>query len=335
MKKIEELELCRSIVKLMEKFKRANRWNSDLEMMQEKMVDLNRMIASGGGSTLFSCLKVKIDNGTYFIPSRNIVEVINCSRGKGEDVVIYNLEGCLIMGYCGRLVPLIHLSMNIQESSDNIVIVRSDYYVYGLPVDQIYGMEDVEIEKIKGLSERYLGGALTGAGRVILTLDIDRIGEDYKVKRYDGDILKEIDKSAREEERESGSFLLFHLGEHKNYAVALEEVVRIESISVEKARSMPLIWVKRALGLAKGRTLKSHIENSRSVNVVVVRGEREQRGLVVEEIVGIESTTSEVDANISDRRGIAGVVVLGERVVSVVDVDCLFPPSESRKSIAA
>ena len=286
-------------------------------------------------------INVKVSGNYYSIPSDDIFEIINCNDDDREDMIIHEVVGGWVLGYCGRLVPLVHLGQYLNSTGkhsadiENIVVIKSESYFYGLVVDNVDEMEERVVKKIKGSvhdKAYYLGGALTEGGEISLVLDVDEIGKDCKIKKYDGGARSNICENVV-----SVRYMLFDLKGHKNYVVSLSDVFRIESIEADdidcmedvaavpyQNKKMTLIWVERALNLCEKKDLISYIDQCRYLNILVIKWGQEYFGLIVDKIKGIEETPLEMDAGISDRKGIAGVVVFENKIASVVDMEFLL-----------
>ena len=276
---------------------------------------------------VINALKVSVLGNCYGIPSRNVFEVIPSS-----EVVIYELEGCPILGYQDRLIPLVHLARYLHPdhdfSSDGhyIVIVKSESLFYGLLVDGVDETEDLVVKKIPGILEgkKYcLGGALTGGGAISLVLDIDELGRKCNIKQH----IIAIEKN-RGDDTPTKSFLLFDLGQYKNYVVPWDDIFRVESIERKeieggsvpyRGERMRLLGMGQALGLGE-----QGFDGSGPVDVLVVKREREYWGLMVDKMRETGPVSSPVDTGISDREGILGVVLLDDAIASVVNMEFLL-----------
>ena len=292
---------------------------------------------------LVKLLNVKILESCYSIPSDDVCEVVNC-----KDVIIHKLENSWIMGYGDHLLPLIHLGKYLERDKESlfdvedIVIVESGSYFYGLIVENIDGMEESIVKKIKGVSGReacYSGVSSTKHGEVSLVLNVKKIGQDSKIKGY----KSSVEKNTAERNVSRERFILFDLKEHKNYVIHLNDIFCIESIRTSevdwtgdlasvpyRGKTMSLIHLERALNLCRGKKTQYQY-----LNVLVIRKGTEYFGLIVDKIVSIEESASEPDATISDRKGISGVVVFEDRIASLVDVEFLLQSIGLRKSLVA
>ena len=304
-------------------------------------------------------LKVKVSDHYYGIPSSSVLEVVKCNNNCDGSIVVHDLEGSLLLAYYDRLIPLVHLGRYLDSATgsikdvDDIVVVRSESYFYGLIVDGICEMEEMVVKKVNGdiVNRTYYSGAvLTGEGNVNLVLDVDEVGRGCKIKKYDGGMDQGIHGNVMQSVPKK--FLHFDLENHDNYAISLDDIFRIESVSVEnidytgnsatipyQEKKIPLIWVENALGLCRNKVLKNHLGRSRNVNVLLVRRERKHFGLLVDKIKGIKGATSAMDTNIRDRWGISGVVILKDMIASVINTEFLLESgvkdSEPHKSLVA
>ena len=310
-------------------------------------------------SQLIKALNVKILGHTYSIPMEDIWEIVNCHNCENGDIVVHDLDSCWMLRYGERLIPLVYLGEYLAGerifSIENIVIIASDSCFYGLVVDDATEMEEMNVKKIQGTvgCETYCSGvSSTKCGEMSLVLDVNRIGKDSGIEGYGGD--SGINLLGKRDDKNMGGeqFVLFDLKKHKNYAVGLGDVFRIEDLGVNEidwignmatvpyqGKPMKLIWVERALKLCKEKSLKNHIVRYERLNVLIIARGAEYFGLIVERIKAVDKSVSKMDAAISDRRGIAGTVVFTDKIASVISLEFLLeeglPDSGLRESLAA
>ena len=325
------VEFHNIIMQRMGTCKRKGFWNSDMDVIQENITSLGKLILKERGwpgankislmdsSKVLDFVNVKVGEDCCGIASENVFEVV---YGDDGNTVIHDVESCLILGYRDRLLPLIHLGQylnplwNEDGCVGDIVIVKTESYFFALLVDNVGEMKEAIVNRFDG--EKCFGGvALTDMGEVRLILDIDEIGRSYKIEKNIGSMESNKGGAVDGHER----FLLFDLGEHKNYGVPLEDVRRIESVSIEKVscqkQNMPVIRVAEMLGFGKGK-------HERHVNILVVERGGKSFSLLVGKVLGMGTASWEVDSGISDREGILGVVILEDRIVSVINMEFLL-----------
>ena len=259
------------------------------------------------------------DLGHYYsIPLEAVAEVIGWGRKNDAHAVTYELEGSFLLDYRGHLLPLVHLGRYLDTDREKvmdqgeIVVFKTKSYFYGLIVERVQTIEELVIERV--VQESYCSGAaLTREGRASLVLDVDKIARDCQLQEY-----REI-AEIKEEKAIAKDFLMFDMGEHKNYVIALEDVWRVEQMG----GNYPLICLDEALGLEKSVAVER--------NILVVKKDGEYYGLVVGSIGGIQRTEGEVDESIRDREGILGVVVFEEQMASLVNWELVL----ERKNVLA
>ena len=287
-------------------------------------------------------LGVKIYENHYSIPASDVFDIVNGNSGDNGDIVIHDLAGGWVLSYGNLLLPLVHLGRYLNQGKElwpevgNIVVVRNESYIYGLIVEHIGEMEEVVVKRGIANNERYCAGvALVGGGQISLVLDVDGIGKDCKIKKHCGGHVER--RISEEGDTKSKQYVFFDLDINKNYAILLDYIFCIESIQVDEidwmgewavvsrqGKKMSLVWVESELGLCGAKNLKNCTSQYRHINVLVTRWKGEYLGLVVGEIGGIGETPGEMDETISDREGIVGVVVIGYRIASVVNLDFLL-----------
>ena len=264
----------------------------------------------------FDVVKLININDFCSIRLEDVVEVIGCDKKNCENIFVYNLEDDFLLGYHDRILPLVDLENYLNgtqkrtECFGKIIVVKTQSYFYGLIVSDISDIKELMVEKIVG--ETYCSGAaLSKCGRASLILDVDSIGKDCNIGEYS----ENVEKQSGKKDIPYRDFLLFDMGKHKNYAIFLEDIYRIESYSRVKTEH-PLTWMDEALGLEQA--------GAHEMNVLIVKKDGQCRGFVVGAVKGIERTGEDVDGSIRDREGIRGVVIFEDKMASLVDWEYLL-----------
>ncbi len=292
---------------------------------------------------IIKSLMVLSGHQKFNIPVDDVDEVVLFDKNK-SDQSIYRNNGGLILKHHDKLCPLISLNKTLNlgdEEEDfthqNIVIVKGEGFRYGIMVDAILDIEEIVVKKLSQHFEigEYLGTTFADDGELSMILDCKGISARYKIENEldeeDGHFLTRNQESVDKRE-----YMRFSLKNAKNCALPLDMVFRLEEVATKEIQftgsrglvryrgsSLPLISVEFELGLND----QSPFDISKSeemISVLVVQIQGKLYGAIIDELHDIATTQEQVQECFSDRVGIAGTVVIEEKIVSVVDIESLI-----------
>jgi two-component system chemotaxis sensor kinase CheA len=208
-----------------------------------------------------------------------------------------------------------------------IVVLQAEQHRFGLVVDDVLDTQEIVVKPLgrhlKGLP-MYAGATILGDGSVVLILDATTVARR-------ADVLASTAGAAStgvlEESTSIDPVLVVELAGGRQAAIPLDMVTRLEEIpqsSIEKVGGrevvqyrghiMPMVRLANLLG-AYGDGSEA---SDRVQLVVYTRGERSV-GFAVERIIDIATERSGSRSDIDDH-ALLGSVVVGERVVELLDV---------------
>ncbi len=137
------------------------------------------------------------------------------------------------------------------SSALNIVIVNTGMLKYGLVVDELHDSEEIVVKPLgRHLNNCniYAGATIMGDGLVALILDITNIARSAGLTSVDGsdrahDVAKESEESAHSK-NEKQALLIFKSAADEQFAVPLNQVLRIEKI---KKSAIEIIGERRVM----------------------------------------------------------------------------------------
>jgi two-component system chemotaxis sensor kinase CheA len=248
---------------------------------------------------------------------------------------IEHISGAPVYRLRGTLLPLVRLdeqlglvpvSVGSREVGGFIVVLQAEQHRFGLVVDDVLDTQEIVVKPLgrhlKGLP-MYAGATILGDGSVVLILDATTVARR-------ADVLASTAGAAStgvlEESTSIDPVLVVELAGGRQAAIPLDMVTRLEEIpqsSIEKVGGrevvqyrghiMPMVRLASLLG-AYGEG-----EDPERVQLVVyTRGERSV-GFAVERIIDIATERSGSRSDIDDH-ALLGSVVVGERVVELLDV---------------
>jgi len=122
------------------------------------------------------------------------------------------------------------------ESALNVAVISTGSMKYGLIIDKLYDSEEIVVKPLGRYlkcCKGYLGAAIMGDGLVALILDvieIAKMAELFSIESSDKALDTTIKDNKRTRTEKKRSLLLFRNAEEERFAVALNQVVRIERI---------------------------------------------------------------------------------------------------------
>jgi two-component system chemotaxis sensor kinase CheA len=308
--------------------------------------------APGSGSTfrltipltlaIIPALTIGCGGRRYAVPQVSVLELVRLS-GEHARGGIELISGAPVYRLRGTLMPLVRLdeqlglvpagvmeSTSQDEHADRgsfIVVLQAEQQRFGLVVDDVLDTQEIVVKPLGRHLKNvplYAGATILGDGSVVLILDAATLARR-------ADVLSSVagQSSSQDSERAQNvdPVLVVELAGGRRAAIPLEVVTRLEEIpssSVERVGGrevvqyrghiMPLVRINNLLG-AYGESLAGETEQL----VVYTRGDRSV-GFVVDRILDIATehpgTRSDIDDN-----ALLGSVVVGERVVELLDVE--------------
>jgi two-component system chemotaxis sensor kinase CheA len=306
------------------------------------------MSESGQGTTLkikipltlaiIPALIVTTGGERFAIPQVSLLELLRLDREVAR-TKIEMLYGAPVYRLRGQLLPLVYLDRELklganaaQKKFDDvqIVVVQADGRQFGMIVDEINDTEEIVVKplgkQLKGISS-FAGATIMGDGRVALILDVLGVAQYSKVisevrDKPALDTAKVVERSG-----EKQTLLVFNTGANSRLAIPLTTVARLEEFSREsveqsggqavvqyRGQILPLIPVANYLSPAD-----APVTSTGPMQVVVYSESGRSVGLVVGKINDIVNETITVRRE-SKRNGIAGSVVIQNRVTDLLDV---------------
>lgn len=319
--------------------------------------------SESGRSTLFriripltlaiiQALLVTCGGHCYAIPQANLVELVRIDSEQRAKLVEH-VNGVPVYRLRGSLLPLIYLSEELRippaagtrEQSTFLLVLLAEGRQFGLVVDAINDTEEIVVKplgkELKNLPI-YAGATIMGDGRVSLILDVPALARRAGI--VDGPAAELIASSAISGPPTVGadiheSTLLFSLGQGRQAAISLSNVVRLEDFnprSVEavcggnviqyRGQIMPLLNLSEALGMERRND-----DSGGPLNVIVYTHRGRGVGLIVHRI--LDTVEGEVLLQkISLRPGVLGSAIVRSRVTDFIDTDGLIEQSGVTRS---
>lgn len=269
----------------------------------------------------------------FIIPQVNLLELVRL-EGAEELMRIQQVQSTSVFRHRGKLLPLIYLGKLLGCHADvpqsdvvNIVVLQAENRQMGLVVDAINETQEIVVKplgrQLKPLSF-YLGATIMGDGQPALILDVAGLarqaGIPLQVRQSTHVTSSEVNHAVDTE-----MMLLFRAGAHKHLAVRLDQVNRIEKVSVtsmERAAGkqvlnyrgciLPLVEMPGAQGNAA----------QNDTHVIVFRSGGQSFGLIVDEIVDILNEPITLQ-RVSTVTGLAGSTLIAGKVTDLVDLAAL------------
>ncbi|QDU58015.1 hybrid sensor histidine kinase/response regulator [Aeoliella mucimassa] len=280
---------------------------------------------------------VKCGRDQFALPQANIAELVRLRPGEVASR-IDRVKSAEVLRLRGALLPLVRLDeslglpRNKSENSNapmNIIVVETGQVRYGLIVDGIHDSEEIVVKPLgmhlKG--ENCLAGAtILGNGRVALILDAAGIASKSGVQlTHDSNEAHEAHKESVEQNH-TQTLLLFSSDPADLFAVPMGVVARIERVKTAnidrvggqellqyRGTSLPLISVESQL------KVNARPDVDRLYVIVFTIGEREV-GLVAPKLDDIRELSCDIDDETFKEPGVAGSLVIDDRVTRLLDV---------------
>jgi two-component system chemotaxis sensor kinase CheA len=285
----------------------------------------------------------------YAIPQAALLEVV---RLEGEEQQrIERVQGAPVLRLRGKLLPLAYLDRELAvgpgdagpaREAVTIVVLQADERSFGLVVDAIHDTEEIVVkplwQQLKGI-HCFAGATVMGDGRVALILDALGIAQRVgMVAEASGRVIAPR-AAPREASGKTELVLLCQNGPTGRLAIPLERVARLEELSASaiervggaevaqyRGQILPLVQVAQLLA-ERRRAPRAEgaagADDSGRLPVVVFSHDDHDVGLVVDGILDIVEVEVALQRR-AVRPGIAGTMIVRERVTEFLDVECVL-----------
>jgi len=296
----------------------------------------------------------------FALPQVSLLELVRVDGEQGAQN-IERIHGAPVFRSRGQLLPLVYLNnvIGLGKQSDqdtlagidpnvaNIVILQADSRRFGLVVDEVKDTEEIVVKpldmQLKGIPI-YAGATIMGDGKVALILDVGGLAKKAKLQSGGGD-HHDTDETGQSLAGKSplSTLLLVQVGRKGQVAVPLAGVARLEEMPhsvLEMAGGQEVVQYRGTIlpVIRLGARLTGEdlvLDDHTDVfHMVVISHQGRQGGLIVERIRDI------VDVHVSmqtsaDQPGIAGSVVVQERVTDLLDLNWALEQCGIREGVAS
>jgi two-component system chemotaxis sensor kinase CheA len=216
----------------------------------------------------------------------------------------------------------------------------------GLVVDKVLFMQEVVVKSVSELLRGvaiYSGATILGDGRVAMIFDISGLAlrsgllSKLNEKGFRADIPE-----AAHEVVPTQTMLMFNLVQLERIAIPLYYVARLEMFAMSRVehqgphdviiyrdKIMKLVWLS---DFVESPALR-HAAQSTHITVIVHYHEDQPIGFVVKSIRDIVEISSEIVLISPRQQGIMGSAIVGDSVVSILDVQEILRLNQLKHSI--
>lgn len=281
------------------------------------------------------------DGQDFAIPQVSVLELVRISAEQSQH--IEEIHGARFLRLRDQILPLLDLGdllgmsrpQQETEASDHeyfVVVAQIDNSQFGIVVNKIHDTQEVVVKpsgRITNALNLYSGTTILGDGRVIIILDIAKLGE--KIFK-EGAQLSSItaNNEVSRSDVESTNLLLMRSGHGAPLAVPLSLVARLEEFKLEKIEFvnkrhviqyrdslLPLIAVRGDVT----QHVDQATQNGRdSVWAVIFSDGKRHMGLIVSDIDDIVEHVLDFDYS-GSAEGILGSIVIGARATEMIDAN--------------
>lgn len=275
----------------------------------------------------------------YALPQANIVELV---RADGQEKRIEWVSGAEVLRLRGNLIPLVRLRSILELNeiaeddlaekieADQVVVIESGATRFALAVDQVLDSEEIVVKPLgRHLTNLSLlaGATILGDGRVAMILDAAGVASRAALSSESDEQEEATDAdAAAEANSDYHRLVLLSVSEKDRFAVSMDVVSRIERVTEQQIDSvggrkvlqyrggtLPLIEIGEALNVAP------HDLNGR-LFVIVFQVFGREVGLVAPHLEDIRHCRVDIDGDVCNERGVAGVTVVDGKTTRLLDL---------------
>lgn len=289
---------------------------------------------------IMPALFVRCHGERYAIPQNSIVEMIRLDTSRKESE-LEDFYGVPVFRLREKLVPLLFLSQQLELDTAlpvpgdviSIAVLQSSGVRFGLAVDEVLDMQEVVVKPLGSALKEipdFAGATILGDGRVALILDIDGIATHSSlVAKIQARTINPGNDVIEQASTKEIPMLLFSLPGLDSLAIKLDLVERLEMLPVSQIQQngnrdvvkyglgiMPLIKLSQfvqgasEMQYSESQTLSTIVHYVKDVPVGLVVGQ-------VQDIIYVPATFHKTEP---PQRGLHGCVVLGDRIINVIDL---------------
>ncbi len=294
----------------------------------------------------------------FAIPQVNLLELIRINEEQRGAAIEY-VHSNPVYRLRGKLLPIVHLNRELEltpgrSSAVNIVVLQAGQHQFGLVVDQINDTQEIVVKPLDKVLQEvpvFAGATIMGDGRVALILDVLGIAQQARIlnESHDHNVATRPHE-ARDRDGERQTLLLVRSPGNGRLAIPLAPVSRLEEFPADQVESageidviqyrgqiLPLIRLQNILSERRTPDRLAHAEVDAPVSnllEVIVFGDGARRvGLAVDEIIDIVQDVFEIKGR-STRKGVAGTLVIQNRVTELFDVQGFLRQAEPLLAMA-
>lgn len=283
---------------------------------------------------------IRSEQEHFAIPLVKLQELIRIDLDENPHA-IETIQSSFFYRLRGALISLVDLSSLLKPSKEKqdkrlyyIVILRNENYTYGLIVDEISNTADIVVKPLPPFFKKvdvFSGATIMGDGEVALILDAQGIANRSSAGNSNHAAKNNIDEQNKSKilTSEITDYLYFNLSREGIFSVPLVLVQRleefygrdIETSGTEKmvkyrGSLLPLIFLNKYLGFKK----ETDFSAEQKIPVVVISKRNRLFGLVVDQILDVLSSDSELIPHLKEVQGFLGTILSQEKkVVTVID----------------
>jgi two-component system chemotaxis sensor kinase CheA len=302
---------------------------------------------------IIPALVVRCADARFAIPQVSVIELVRLTRAKQS---LEWIHGAPVFRLRGKLLPVVFLEEAMgghvmpPAANDNaededapsqfLAVVQGPGRQFGLVVDAVLDQQEIVVKPLPKLFAEigaFAGATLLGDGRVALILDILGIAQRARIvsELREDAMLERARQQDQQRAKGMRTLLLLQGPDDARLAVPLEDVSRLETIDVNSIESggqhqvlqyrgeiMPLLRTSELLPERRSRSRGGEQEEPKTLSVVVLGRPGRTLGLVVDDVLDVVETTTEL-RRVGVRAGVVGTLVLQNRVTEVLDLQWL------------
>ena len=302
---------------------------------------------------IVSGLVVKICEQVFILPEANIDEMV---RIKPEEIEsrIDIIQDSQVLRLRDVLLPLIDLKIvlglyklqnfeNDDKDEKNepmrILVIKHGSSRFGLIVDTVESIEEIVVKPLprylKGMKS-FSGASIMGNGSVSLILDVAGVVEKANLQFLNKDIEKmEAERKNLNSDEEAQTLLIFDNKTEEQFALPLQLITRIERVPAAKIEhikekqflqyqglNLRLIFLEDFLPITRPERSKED-----TIGVIIPKHIKHPMGIVMENVIGTETTIVKLNTKTIMAPGIFGTSVLNGKITIFPDMYSLFQMS--------
>lgn len=303
---------------------------------------------------IISAIIVQVRDEKFALPQINLQEIVRIKQQDSARKIEY-INQSEVLRLRGKLLPIVRMSHLLklerdknnslnykdiissslmhQEPVTRVLVIKIGSRRFGIAVDEIHGSEEILVKPLPSYIKNiktYSGVTILGDGRVAMILDPDGIMNKANLNNFE-DQHSETNLRNELREFEKQNMLIFKCSGVEQLAIDIAMVKRIEEINTEDIEVISgkefMKYLDQSIPLYRPENVLPNFSKKEihgKAYVIIPRMTENPMGILISKV--IDTSNMHVEFVNADKppEGLLGSILVGKKIVSVLNMFYLF-----------